>query len=180
MKEDDQVEKRGEEVWVIASETLGIGWSFLQGVGPPKEIRLSGPSPSPTDTTVQEFFTRELEVLRTVDVWCTSCGGRCTVRFPVCDSGGTTLVPKVGEEMLGYSEEVQGWLPCKITTVMDDKWQIEWWDGSHADKIKNKTELRHFEEAGWWYRITEKTLARKCHHCQNTDGSQGQWRTQDE
>ncbi len=29
MKEDDKVEKRGEEVWVIASETLGIGWSFL-------------------------------------------------------------------------------------------------------------------------------------------------------
>jgi hypothetical protein len=92
----------------------------------------------------------------------------------------TTLVPKVGEEMLGFSEEAQGWLPCKITTVMDDKWQIEWWDGSQADKIKDKTELHHFEEAGWWYRITEKVLARKCHHCQNTDGSQGQWRTQDE
>jgi len=82
--------------------------------------------------------------------------------------------------MLGFSEEAQGWLPCKITTVMDDKWQIEWWDGSQADKIKDKTELHHFEEAGWWYRITEKALARKCHHCQNTDGSQGQWRTQDE
>jgi hypothetical protein len=79
-KEDDQVEKRGEEVWEIASETLGIGWSFLQGVGAPKETRLAGPSPSPTDTTDQELFTRELEVLRTVDVWCTSCGGRCTAR----------------------------------------------------------------------------------------------------
>jgi hypothetical protein len=64
--------------------------------------------------------------------------------------------------------------------VMDDKWKIEWWDGSQADKFKDKTELYHFEEAGWWYRITEKDLARKCHHCQNTDGSQGQWRTQDE
>jgi hypothetical protein len=29
--------------------------------------------------------------------------------------------------MLGFSEEAQGCLPCKITTVMDDKWQIEWW-----------------------------------------------------
>ncbi len=34
----------------------------------------------------------------------------------------TTLFPKVGGEMLGFSEEAQGWLPCKITTVMDDKW----------------------------------------------------------
>jgi hypothetical protein len=29
---------------------------------------------------------------------------------------------------------------------MDDKWQIEWWDGSQADKIKDKIELYHFEE----------------------------------
>jgi hypothetical protein len=82
MKEADQVEKRGEEVWVVASETLDIGWSFLQGVGAPKEIHLAGPSPSPTDNTAQELFTRELEVLRTVDVWCTSCGGRCTNEMP--------------------------------------------------------------------------------------------------
>ncbi len=26
----------------------------------------------------------------------------------------TTHVPKVGEEMKGFSEEAQGWLPCKI------------------------------------------------------------------
>ena len=59
--------------------------------------------------------------------------------------------------MLGFSEEAQGWLPCKITTVMDDKWQIEWWDDSQSDKIKGKTEVHHFEEAGWWYRITGQT-----------------------
>ena len=87
MKETDQVEQRGEEMWVTASKTLGIGWSFLQGVGAPKEILLSGPSPSLTDTTTQEHLTRELEVVRTVDVWCTSCGGRFTVRCPVCESG---------------------------------------------------------------------------------------------
>jgi hypothetical protein len=46
---------------------------------------------------------------------------------------------------------------------MDDKWKIEWWDDSQTDKIKDKTEL-HFEETGWWYRITEKTFVRKCHH----------------
>ena len=82
--------------------------------------------------------------------------------------------------MLGFNEEVQGRLPCKITTVMDDKWQTEWWDGSQSDKIKDKTDLHHFEEAGWWYRITKKDLARKFLHCQNMDGSQGQYRTQDE
>ena len=60
MKEADLVEKRGEEVWGVSSETLGIGWSFLQGVGAPEEIRLAGPSPSPTYTTDQELFTREL------------------------------------------------------------------------------------------------------------------------
>jgi hypothetical protein len=76
----------------------------------------------------------------------------------------------VGEECLGFSEEAQEWLPFKITEVMDDKWQIEWWDGSQADKIKDKTELHHFEEAGWWYRITEKAMARKYHHCQDADG----------
>ena len=86
MKETDQVEQRGEEMWVTASKTLGIGWSFLQGVGAPKEILLSGPSPSLTDTTTQEHLTRELEVLRTVDVWCTSCEGRFTARCPVCES----------------------------------------------------------------------------------------------
>ena len=44
---------------------------------------------------------------------------------------------------------------------MDDKWQIEWWDGSQTDKIKDKTELHYFEETGWWYRITKKALVRK-------------------
>jgi hypothetical protein len=88
MKEADQVEKREEEMLVAVSETLGIGWSFLQAIGAPKEIHLVGTSPSLTDTTAQEHFTRELEVLRTVDVWCTNCGGRCTARCPVCDSGG--------------------------------------------------------------------------------------------
>jgi hypothetical protein len=47
--------------------------------------------------------------------------------------------------MLGFSEETQGCLPCKITTLMDDKWQIEWWDDSQADKIKDKTELQQNE-----------------------------------
>jgi hypothetical protein len=76
MKKDSQVEQRSEEMWVDANETLGIGWSFFQGVGTPKEILLAGPNPSFTDTTAQDLLTRELELLRTLDVWCTRCGGR--------------------------------------------------------------------------------------------------------
>jgi hypothetical protein len=57
MKKDDQVEQRSEEMWVEANETLGIGWSFFQGVGTPKEILLAGPSPSFTDTTAQDLLT---------------------------------------------------------------------------------------------------------------------------
>ena len=75
MKEADQVEQRGEEMWVTVSETWLV---LLEGVGTPKEILLTGPSPSITDTTTQEYLTRELEVLRTVDVWYTRCGGRFT------------------------------------------------------------------------------------------------------
>ncbi len=60
----------------------------------------------------------------------------------------TTLVPNVEKEMLGFSEEVQGLFPCKITSVMDDQWQIEWWDDSQVDKIKDKTEFHHFDETG--------------------------------
>ena len=123
MKEADQVEHRGEEMCVAASETLGIGWSFLQGVGEPKKILLAGPSPSTTDTTVQELFTRELEVLRTVDVWCTRCGGRCTARCPVCDSGGYWFCAKSSDcltcEICEHKTELSGsW--SDRTKLVDD------------------------------------------------------------
>ena len=45
---------------------------------------------------------------------------------------------------------------------------------------KGEEGLRPFEEAGWWYRIVQKTQAKKCHNCQNTDGTLGKWRTQEE
>jgi hypothetical protein len=64
--------------------------------------------------------------------------------------------------------------PIRVPSVTRDNREIEWRDDSQTDKIKDKTELHYFEEAGWWYRITEKALARKCHHWQNADGSQGQ------
>ena len=38
------------------------------------------------------------------------------------------------------------------------------------DRSKRGEDLRPFDETGWWFRITEKTWSKKCHHCQNTDG----------
>jgi hypothetical protein len=90
--------------------------------------------------------------------------------------------PRVGGEMLGFSEEAQGWLPCKI--VEEDPegklWTVNWWDQAQGDRLKGEEDLRPFEEAGWWYRIVEKTQAKRCLHCQNTDGTLGQWRTEAE
>jgi len=55
--EADQFEQGGEEMWVEASETLGMGWSFIQRVpAPQQENLLTGPSPSITDTTAQDLL----------------------------------------------------------------------------------------------------------------------------
>ena len=86
-KEADQVKQREEEAWVAASESLELGWSCLQGVGAPNEILLAGPSSSTTDITIKDELTRELEVLRTLDAWCTTSRGRLTGRCPVCEPG---------------------------------------------------------------------------------------------
>ena len=59
-------------------------------------------------------------------------------------------------------------------------WKMKWWDDSQEDRTKSESEFRPFEEASWWYRITGKTLAKRCQHCRNTDGSEGQWRTREE
>jgi hypothetical protein len=120
MKEADQVEKRGEGVWVVASETLGIGWSFLQGVGAPKEILLAGPSPSITDTTAQELFTRELEVLRTVDVWCTSCGGstqrdaQCAIQEDAGSVRKAAVVSPTRSENTRENSQGPGWTKLNL------------------------------------------------------------------
>jgi hypothetical protein len=74
------------------------------------------------------------------------------------------------------------WLPCKITeeAEKEELWKLKWWDDSQEDRTKSESELRPFEEAGWWYRIKGKTLAKRCQHCRNTDGTEGQWRTREE
>ena len=37
---------------------------------------------------------------------------------------------RVGEEMLGFNTEAQGWLPCKITEEVQEGalWTVDWWD----------------------------------------------------
>ena len=88
--------------------------------------------------------------------------------------------PRVGEEILGFNDEGQGWLPCKIVeeAPQEKLWTVDWWDYSQGDRIKGEEGLRPFEEAGWWYRIVQKTRAKRCLHCHNTDGTYGQWRTE--
>ena len=89
---------------------------------------------------------------------------------------------RVWEEMLVFNTEAQGWLPCMITEEAEngELWKMKWWDDSQEDRTKSESEFRPFEEASWWYRITGKTLAKRCQHCRNTDGSEGQWRTREE
>ena len=48
-------------------------------------------------------------------------------------------------------------------------WTVDWWDESREDRSKREEEIRPFEETDWWYRITGKTLVKRCHHCLNTD-----------
>jgi hypothetical protein len=64
-------------------------------------------------------------------------------------------LPRVGEEMLGFNNETQGWFPCKIveSAPQDKLWTVDWWDNSEEDRTKGEEELRPFEEAGWWYGI---------------------------
>ena len=61
---------------------------------------------------------------------------------------------------------------------------MDWWDNLQEDRTKGEEELRPFEElveeTVWWYRIVKKTWEKRCPHCQNTDGSHGQWRTKEE
>ncbi len=51
--------------------------------------------------------------------------------------------PRVGGEMLGFSKETQGWLPCKI--VEEDPqgklWTVNWWDQAQGDRLKGEEDL---------------------------------------
>ena len=57
---------------------------------------------------------------------------------------------------------------------------VDWWDESREDRLKREEELRPFEEADWWYRITGRSLVKRCHNCPNSDGTYGQWHTREE
>ncbi len=78
--------------------------------------------------------------------------------------------PLVGEEMLGFNNEAQGWLPCKIveTAPQEKLWTVDWWDNSQGDRTKGEEGLRPFEEAGWWYRSAQKTRAKEPNECIRT------------
>jgi hypothetical protein len=93
--------------------------------------------------------------------------------------------------MLGFSNEAQGWFPCKIVeeAPQEKLWTVDWWDHSQGDRLKGEegiffqgrregTKGRPFEETGWWNRIVQKTQVKRCLHCRNTDGTYGQWKTE--
>ena len=52
--------------------------------------------------------------------------------------------PRVGEEMLGFNDEAQGWLSCKIVeeAPQEKLWTVDWWDYSQGDRIKGEEGLR--------------------------------------
>ncbi len=75
----------------------------------------------------------------------------------------TTTPPRVGEEILGFTTEAQGWIPCKI--IEEDQegtlWTVDWWDETREDRSKREEDLHPFEETDWWYRITGRTLTKR-------------------
>ena len=74
--------------------------------------------------------------------------------------------PRVGEEILVFNTEVQGWFPWKITEEVQEGvlWTLDWWDDTREDRYKREEEILPFEETGWWYRIKGKTLANGCNN----------------
>jgi hypothetical protein len=79
--------------------------------------------------------------------------------------------PQVGEEMMGFNNELQGCLQCKIVESTPQKklWTMDWWDNLQGDRTKGEEGFRPFEVAGWLYRIVQKTQTKRCLHYQHTD-----------
>ncbi len=56
---------------------------------------------------------------------------------------------RIGEEMLGFNNEAQGWVPCKIVEApQENLWTVDWWDNSQGDRTKGEEGLRPFERQG--------------------------------
>ncbi len=81
------IESRKGELCVAAIESIEIWWSLLRGLGAPAEITLPGPNPIPTDFDLEDFLTRALDTLGTLNKWCEKCGGRFTAIRPDCTTG---------------------------------------------------------------------------------------------
>ena len=62
----------------------------------------------------------------------------------------TTTSPRVGEEMLVFNTETQGWIPCKIIEEEQEGslWTVDWWNETREDRSKREEELHPLEEAG--------------------------------
>jgi hypothetical protein len=58
-EEAAQIERRKDELCVATMESVETGWSFLQGLGAPAEISLTGPNPIPWNS-ISEISSRGL------------------------------------------------------------------------------------------------------------------------
>ena len=68
-EETSQIEQRKEQMWVTAMESMEIVWSFLQDLGAPEGITLTGPNPIPMEFDFGVHLTWVLEALRTLNCW---------------------------------------------------------------------------------------------------------------
>ena len=77
-EEAAQIKSRKGELCVATIESVEIGWSLLRGLGAPVEIPFADPNPIPADFDLEDFLTRTLDKMGSLNKWCAQCGGRST------------------------------------------------------------------------------------------------------
>ena len=120
-EETTQMEQRKEQMWVTVMESMEIGWSFLQGIGDPEGITLTGPNPIPIEFDFGEYLTSALEALRTPNNWFIDDGGRLPVVCPDCTTGTNC-----------FCDRHKGCLNCEISGREVDLSDLsgDWVDGT--------------------------------------------------
>jgi len=85
-------EKMVSEMGMSTMKTMDIGWSFLQRLGSPEDISITGPTPIPVEFDLGDYFTRTLDTLGLLNKWCAHRGERFTVICPDSTLNGDMLV----------------------------------------------------------------------------------------
>ena len=58
-----------QKMGMTTIKTMEMGWSFLQGLGTPEEISITGQIPIPVDFDLGDYFTRTLHTLGILNRW---------------------------------------------------------------------------------------------------------------